>query len=144
MKRILFICKHNLFRSRVAEIFFNKLNENKEYQSSSAGIIRYYKRDLKNDSGYEAEKNIARRLFNIKLKVKSKSITSKILRKTNILIIVADDVPVEIFETEKSFSGKIIVWKIPDVKKKDKNKEIVARNTIKFIEKKIKDLVNNL
>jgi len=40
---ILFICKHNLFRSQVAENFFNKLNKNKKYKSDSAGIIKWDK-----------------------------------------------------------------------------------------------------
>lgn len=144
MKRILFVCKHNIFRSRISEIFFNKFNKNREYTAMSAGLISWRKKDLKNDKGYEAEKKVAKEEFNINLKVKSKPITSKLLKKTDILIVVADDVPSKIFETEKSFSGRIITWRIRDVKSKDKEKEKIARNTIKFIENKVKNLVDNL
>ena len=37
---ILFVCKHNMFRSRVAEAYFKKINRNKNIVADSAGIIR--------------------------------------------------------------------------------------------------------
>ena len=37
--KILFVCRHNRFRSKVAEAIFNKLNKNKEIQIESAGLI---------------------------------------------------------------------------------------------------------
>lgn len=143
MKKILFVCKHNIFRSRVAEMFFNKLNHNKNYNASSAGLIRWKKRDLKGVEGFLAEKKVAKK-HGLSLKVKSKSINSSILKKTDILIIVANDVPASIFKKERSFNGKLIVWSIKDVKQKDKNKELVAEKTINFIENKVKNLVDNL
>ncbi len=142
-KNILFVCKHNLFRSRVAEIIFKKLNQNKEYVASSAGLISWKKKDLRRDKGFLAE-NIVGKRFGINLKVKSKAINSSILKKTDLLVIVADDVPKAIFEHEKSFTGKVIVWKIRDVKSKDKDKEKVATKTIKFIYEKVKHFVETL
>ena len=143
MKKILFICKHNLFRSRVAEILFNRMNKNKNYMASSAGIILWNEKDLKGDSAYTAEKKVGKRM-GINLKVDSKPVTFSILRTTNLLIIVADDVPKSFLEIEKSFKGKMLVWKIPDVKSKDKNKEKAALKTINFIDKKVKELIKKL
>ena len=143
MKRVLFICKHNIFRSRIAEMLFNKFNKNKDYKASSAGLIRWKKRDLKGVKGFLAEKTVAKK-YGLNLKVKSKSINSSILKKTDLLVIVANDVPKSIFEKERSFNGKLIVWKITDVKPKDKDKELVAEKAIKFIENKVKNLVDNL
>ena len=142
-KRILFICKHNLFRSQVAESFFKKMNKNKEYIEDGAGIIKWNKKDLVGDKTYEIEKRVAKR-FGIKLGKKSKPLSSSLLKSTNILVIVADDVPGSIFRDEKIFRGKVIVWKTKDVKAHHKDKEKVATETIKFIENKVKGLVREL
>ena len=40
--KILFVCKHNMFRSKIAEACFNKLNKNKGFVASSAGLIQGY------------------------------------------------------------------------------------------------------
>lgn len=142
-KRILFVCKHNLFRSQFAEILFNKLNKNKKYTADSAGLIKWDKKDLAKDTAYKAERKVSKEK-GIKLKKDSKGLNSSLLRLTDILIIVADDVPPSIFKKDKSFNGKIIVWKIKDVKSKDKRKEKIALNSVKFIEKKVKELVKRL
>ena len=142
-KRILFICKHNVFRSQVAESIFNKLNKNKKYTADSAGLIKWDKKNLKGDTAYKAERKVSKEK-GIKLKKDSKGLNSSLLKSSDILVIVADDVPASIFKKDKSFGGKIIVWKIRDVKSKDKGKEKVALKSIKFIEKKVKNLVKNL
>ena len=142
-KRILFICKHNLFRSQVAESFFKKMNKNKKYIGDGAGIIKWDKKDLIGDKTYEIEKRVAKK-FGVELGKKSKPLSSNLLKKTNILIIVADDVPDSIFREEEIFRGKVIVWKTKDVKAHHKNKEKIATETIKFIENKVKVLVKEL
>ena len=142
-KRILFVCKHNIFRSQVAESLFNKLNKNKKYSADSAGIIKWDKKDLVGDNAYKIERKISTKM-GIRLKKKSKGLNSSLLKNTNIVVIVADDVAIEIFKKEKSFNGKIIVWKTRDVKSKDKIKEKVALKSIKFIEKKIKNFIKTL
>ena len=142
VKNILFICKHNIFRSRTAEEFFKKYNKNKKYNSDSAGIIKWDIKDLKNNIGYETEKKAVKN-FGINLRAKSKGLSSSLLKKTDILIIVADDVPISIF-SDTSFWGKIIVWKISDVKAIDKNKKEIALKTIEYIEDKVKNFVKNL
>lgn len=142
-KRILFICKHNVFRSQVAESLFNKLNKNKKYIADSAGLIKWNKKDLVGDITYKAEKKVSEKKM-IKLGKNSKGLNSSLLKSSDILVIVADDVPASIFKKEKSFDGKIIVWKTKDVKARHKRKEKVALKSIKFIEKKVKNLVKNL
>ena len=142
-KRILFICKHNLFRSQVAESFFKKMNKNKRYVGDGAGIIKWDKKNLIGDKTYKIEKRVAKK-FGVELGKKSKPLSSSLLKSTNILVIVADDVPSSMFKKEKLFKGKIIVWKTKDVKAHHKNKEKVATETIKFIEKKVKNFVKGL
>lgn len=142
VKQILFVCKHNIFRSRIAEEFFKVLNKNKNYRASSAGIIKWNNKDLKGDTGFDSEKRVAKE-FGINLKVKSRGLDSSILKTTDTLIVVADDVSLEIFR-DKSFKGKLIVWKVSDVKQRDKKKDIIARNAVEEIEKRIKNLVGRL
>ncbi|MBU2615912.1 MAG: hypothetical protein KKC19_02305 [Nanoarchaeota archaeon] len=142
VKRILFVCKHNIFRSRVAEELFKKLIRKKNYKARSAGVIRWDKRDLRKDGSFEAEKRVAKKK-GIKLSVKSRGLSSSLLKDTDIVVIVADDVSFEIFK-DKSFGGKLISWKIPDVKDEDKNKEKAALEIILLIEEKIKKFVRRL
>lgn len=103
---ILFVCKHNRFRSKVAEAFFKKYNKNKNYVVNSAGLFPgRYPLD-------ERQIKVANK-FGIKLSGKPKPITTDLLVKTDIGIIVADNVPPGIFEAEK-YGKKIIVWNIED------------------------------
>jgi protein-tyrosine-phosphatase len=143
VKKILFVCKHNILRSRVAEIFFKKFNKSKKYKAESAGLIKWDKRHLVGDKGYEAEK-IALRKLNLDFKPNSKGLSSSILKRIDILVIVADDVPPSIFRDEKAFDGKVVVWKIRDVKNKDKDKKKVAEDIIRHIEKKVREFVKEL
>ncbi len=143
MKNILFVCRHNIFRSKVAEKFFNKFNENKKYRAKSAGLFKWSKSALRGDVGYKAEKKIARE-FGINLDGASKGIDHDLLKESDIIVLVADDVDPSVFTHEEHFYGKLIVWKITDVKSKHKNKYDVALSSVKKIEKKVKDFIRRL
>ena len=109
--RVLFVCKHNKFRSKVAEAYFKQINKNKNIIASSAGIIRG------NLSSAERKALLVIKEFNINLKEKSQGLSIDLLRKQNLIIIVADDVPKIIFNKKEYINfktTKIIVWKIPD------------------------------
>lgn len=145
-KKVLFVCKHNIFRSKVAEAFFKKLNKNPNYYAESAGLIRWDYADTKDDLGFIAEKKVAKK-FGIDLKGNARSITSGLLRDASILVIVANNVPSKFFSgyiKEKLFNGKIIVWKIRDVSETDKNKEAIALASINSIKKKSENFVRSL
>ncbi|MBI5803728.1 hypothetical protein HY450_00625 [Candidatus Pacearchaeota archaeon] len=125
---ILFVCKHNRFRSKIAEGIFNKINKNKKHRAKSAGIIR---------GSYPLDKTevaVAKKL-GIKLSGKPRGLNKDLLRWHNIAIIAANDVPKSIFKDNERFGKKLIVWKIPDWKGDDK-KEIIK--IIKKIELKVK------
>ena len=125
---ILFICKYNRFRSKIAEAFFNKLNKNKNHKAKSAGIIR----------GSPISKEIidSAKDFGIVIKSKPKGLTTKLLKWQDMAIIVGDDIPKQIFKDNKKYDKKLIVWKIPDTasnKKKD-IKKIILQIKIKIIQ----------
>jgi len=132
-KNILFVCKHNRFRSKAAEAFFNKFNKNKEYRAMSAGL-------LPGEYPLDKEQVKIAREFGIKLNGKPKPITTELLRKIDIIVIVADDVPSEIFQSNK-YGRREEIWNIKDTVN-DNAEEI--REIISKIEKKIIAFVESL
>jgi len=106
--KILFICKYNRFRSQIAETYFRKINRDKTIKSYSAGII----------IGTPIAKNVKDigKKFGLKINGKPKSIREKLLKEIDLLIIVADNVPEQLFETK---TRKLIKWNIPDTSQGD-------------------------
>jgi len=129
VRRILFICKHNRFRSKVAEALFKKYNKNKKIKTDSAGINLDY---------LLVAKNVVKALkeFGINNVNKyPKKAVKKLVNDSDLIVIVADNVSRRIF---KEYKKRIIVWKISDTKQDD-YKGILKR--AKSIEKRIKNLV---
>jgi len=114
-RRILFICKYNRFRSKIAEALFNKLNKNNNFKTKSAGVIKGSLID-------EVQRKVGKRL-GVRIKGNPHGISTKLLRLSNIIIIVADDVPLSLFKGSRKYGKKLMVWKIPD-SKSDDEKEI--------------------
>lgn len=124
---ILFMCRANCFRSKIAEAYFNKINKNNNIKVNSAGIV----------SGYEQSENQIKicKEFGINIKGKSQGITKDLFIWADILIIVADDVPSEIFDYEKrnNIIKGIIRWNIKDAQNND---NIDIKRAIKQLMKK--------
>src|SRR4030042_803799 len=126
---ILFVCKYNVFRSKVAEAYFNKINKNKNIKAKSAGIIAGGSMGEKQRAAVEKAGLI--------LEGNSKGLNTKIMKWQNTTIIVADDVPHIIFNKNKKYGKRTIVWKISDKKIKE-GKDIPI--IIKKIKKKVEEL----
>ena len=128
---ILFVCRFNRTRSRIAEAYFNKINKNKNFRAQGAGLFKgspVGKEDIK----------LAKK-FGIDIKGKVQGISSKLLAWQTLTIIVADDVTPEIFNRNKKHGMKLLVWKIKDSQyQKDPDK------LVKDIIKKVDSLVKNL
>jgi protein-tyrosine-phosphatase len=131
-KRIIFICKFNRFRSQIAAGFFEKLKMNNKYVVASAGVIR----------GQPISKVVKEIASRYKLKLsKPKGLVREILNKQDVIVIVADDVPLAIFKNLKK-SGKIVkVWKVHDAKETSVSK---IKPSVHAIEEKVKKLVKEL
>jgi len=125
--KILFVCKHNRFRSQLSNGFFKKYNKNKKIISDSAGIF-------KGDSIPFNVKKIARE--NKILVGKPKSISEKLLRQIDWVVISADNVPASLF-TKKNIK-KVLVWRIPDTSQENFSE---IKRILKMIEKKVLELV---
>lgn len=130
--KILFVCKHNRFRSKVAEAFFNKLNKNKNYKAESAGIFKGFP---VSDSVISVGKKLG-----IRINKNTQGLREEFLSEYDIIIIVANNVPRKIFD-DKRRKRKVILWKIPDTNQN--NKEQISKIS-QQIGKKVKDFVKEL
>jgi len=128
---ILFICKWNRFRSRLAEAYFNKINKNKNIIADSAGLFqgRYPLDSLQVKIGKE---------FNLDIDGKPKAVSAELLYKTDVIIIVADDVPKEPFQIDKK---EVITFGIKD--EVNGNEENI-RKIVRLITDKVDSLILKL
>ncbi len=113
---ILFVCKYNRFRSRIAEAYFKKINKNPNIKVKSAGLF-------KGNPLSPLTVKIAKEMgLNIVGPVKG--ISSKVLAWQNITVVVADDVPPKVFDKNVEYGKKVIIFKIKDAKYNNK-KEVI-------------------
>lgn len=137
--KILFICKHNVFRSKVAEAYFKKINKNPFLKASSAGIIRGIGINKHQKQGVRAQRQVAKSL-GLNVRGKPRGLSVRLLKKQDLIILTADDIPLTIFNN-KEYVKKAIAWKIPDEQFNNKKN---IRRTIKLIMKKIRHLVKQM
>ncbi len=127
--KILFICKHNRFRGKIAEACFKKINKNKKIKVASAGVFK----------GIPVAKtviNIGKEL-GIKINKKTIGLREEYLNEFDIIVIVADNVPISLFKGAK----KIMKWNISDSSQNDKKS---IEKIMKEIFKKVKELNKRL
>jgi len=126
---ILFVCRHNRFRSKVAEALFKKYNKNKKIKVDSCGIDLDY---------ILVAKNVVKvlKIFGIKrVNRHPKKINDKLIERADLIVIVADNVSRRTF---KKYEKRVIVWKISDT---DQNNYKGILKRTKLIEKRIKKLI---
>ena len=131
--KILFVCKYNRFRSQVAETIFNSLNKNSKIESESLGLTLDPVRpfiakeviSLMKEKGYN-------------LKGKPTKATKELVKKYNLIVIVADNLGEEFFPEIKT---KRIKWKISDCPIQDIK---LTKKIINQIENKVKELIKTL
>ena len=128
---ILFVCRYNRFRSKIAEALFRKLNKDKKLKVKSAGIIKGTK--------ISAAINRSVREFGIKIDSEPRGLSSELLGWQDLVVVVADDVPLGLF---KGKEGKQVrVWKIKDTSEGNLKS---MREIIIKIQDKVKLLVKEL
>jgi protein-tyrosine-phosphatase len=133
--RILFVCKYNRFRSKVAEALFRKYcaDADLEVDTDSCGIV------IDESRPYVAEITkllLAQKKAHVKNDI-SKRVSSYLVSWADKIIIVADNVLMEgVFPKNKTE-----VWGIKDVS--ESNPLDVSR-IIEEIDKKVKELVSKI
>ncbi len=132
---ILFVCKYNRFRSRVAEAYFKKINKNKSIKTDSAGIFgNWYPLD-------PVQVKVAKN-YGIDITGKPQSLTYQKVNWADIIVIVANNVPKKIFRGEFMKKTKVIKFYIHDAT--HKNKEKTSEESVKSIIKNIDNLAKKL
>lgn len=130
---VLFVCKWNRFRSKAAEVIFEKLNKNPKFKVQSGGLFPGVPvtEDIIN-----AGKNIG-----VNISKSQQGLPHKLLMWSDYIILVADDVPESIFnEVVKNDGKKVLHWKIKDIEGVDvkKREKIMLQ-----LEEKIKSFLKN-
>jgi len=132
--RVLFICKHNRFRSKVAEVFF------KFYVKKKKLIHRAGSRGIKKDipSALTVVNIMRERGMEIRNKT-SKKIEKKDVGWADKIVIVANNVlKKDLEKIVGRVDKKIIVWKIRDT---DQNNIKEIKKIINNIEKRVREFV---
>ena len=120
---ILFICKYNRFRSRIAEIYFNQINKNPNVQAKSAGIIK--------GSSLDPLQQQVCKEQGIDISGSPQGLSTALLKWQNMIVLVADDVPPSFFEDNKKYGKELLIWKIPDAHANNTKEIQQIINTIK-------------
>jgi protein-tyrosine-phosphatase len=134
--KILFICKYNAFRSRIAEEYFKKINKNPKIKAISRGLLMGGKPD-------KEAVEIPKELLGINI-IKRKPLPVKIqeLVEADLIVVVANDIPKRIFDYQLiNLKKKLVIWKIKDEQKR--NKKNIKKITL-TIKKRIDKLNQKL
>jgi len=128
---ILFVCKHNRFRSKIAEAILKSL-KCKNIEVKSAGL----RKDLIRPYVCENVKIVLKQRGINKIDEAAREINDVDLRWADRIIIVADNVSADIFPKEKTE-----IWKIGDADESEIEKiKMIAGD----IERKVKELVKRV
>jgi protein-tyrosine-phosphatase len=137
--KIIFICKYNAFRSRIAEEYFKKINRNPRIETISRGFIYGGKADFE-------QFKLAKQMLGVDIyKRSSMQIKLDDLKNADKIIVVANDVPKVMFNYKGGeIYNKIAFWKIKDEQKGNKKniKRIILeiKNRIDKLNKKLEKI----
>ncbi len=125
---ILFVCRHNRFRSKVAEALFSKYNKNKNNKVKSCGV--------KHDLLYVDDnvKNVLLEYGIKKVDNTPRFIDNGLREWADRIVVVADNVTLD-------SSEKVEIWPVTDCEQSDKEG---IKIRVEEISKRIKELILRL
>lgn len=138
---LLFVCKYNVFRSKVAEAYFKKINKNKNIYVDSSGFIEANGLTKIDKITIRLQKRILNEK-GLSIGTKSKGLSMRLMSKQDLIIIISDDLPNIFTEDYLKKNLEVRIWEIKDVTPKD-YKENTGK-TIDSIMKKVEKLVEEL
>ena len=130
---ILFVCRHNIYRSRIAEEYMKKISK---HNIDSAGLIGSKGKVPKTQI-------ISSKKYGLNIPNKSKTMNVELLNKQDLVIVVADDVPDVFDHPIYNLKGKVIRWDIKDINH-NKNTQEENEEIINHIIKKCDELNKKL
>ena len=101
---ILFVSKYNTIRSKLAEAYFHKYNKLKQLNAQSAGVFR--------GGPTPAEVMEFARSHQLSLKTSQSGMSTHLLDKHDVVILVANDVPTSLFTKNNPHVKNFVVWNI--------------------------------
>lgn len=132
--KLLFVCKHNRFRSKVAEAIFNKQNKNKDIYSESRGFFMDGHRPYISENVIKVMKEKG---YSVGGTPKQADLNS--INNYDLIVVAANNLDIELLR--EKFKGKIIKWEIPDC---DESEVDRIKEIINMIEEKVKELIKIL
>lgn len=121
--KVLFVCKWNRFRSKIAEGYFNEMMLGSKHKVKSAGFI------FNLAIGEETIKIINKGGISL-VDLDTRGLDYELLDWADVIIIVADDVK-DIFHDEYVLQKEVIEWNVKDVPESDEEKMLASIETIK-------------
>jgi len=79
--------------------------------------------------------------FGLDIVGKVNGLSSAVIKNQNIVVVVADDVPSQVFDKSRKMGKKVLLWNIKDANYKDQKS---VKKVIKKIIKKVDDLNDEL
>jgi len=129
---ILFVCKANRFRSKVAEALFKKYHKSRDFKVKSAGVEINF---MNPTVPINVKKALAE--YNVEVENEiSQPMDDVLLRWPDLFVVVADNVSSDDFPEEK-----VERWEIKDA---DENSPEEIKAKIRKIDRKVKELVKRL
>ena len=131
--KVLFVCKGNVARSQMAEIFFNNLS--KKHKAISAGLTgeKYSSKFLKN---FPIVPSCMDEIGIDISHLKPKQLTKEMITNSDILVWMTEESPPNFVKPKK-----IIVWDVPNPKGESYEFHCKVRDQIK---KLVEDLVKDI
>ena len=129
--KILFICKYNRFRSKVAEAIFNKLNKSLNNQARSCGIV----------GGLVIDENLISlcKKQGVEISNPPQGLTHQLSMWADKIIVIEDRIPRELFSEEINNDKKQVeIWAISDLRIDEDERR---RGVIQEIRKRVKNLL---
>lgn len=128
--KVLFLCSSNVFRSQIAEAFFNKYSKNS--RAESAALIKPQNKmhpfviKAMKEENIDISKN------------KSKKVTDKMIDSADLIVLLNPDLK-QYFNKNK----KTLIWDIPDIVAKETDEHLYPEfiKTRNLIKGKIKELI---
>ncbi len=141
-KNILFVCKHNVFRSKTAEAYFNKINKNKNLKADSVRLIKLDWFDKNNTKVIDSQRKALEKK-EIYVKKGSKTLSAKLIRKQDLIIVISNNISDFFHDDYVKKNLEVRIWKIKDITSENYSGKSLI-HTIDSIMKKVENLVKEL
>jgi len=129
--KILFVCKYNRFRSKVAEGYLKSKVVDGNFSVASAGLIPSI-------NGMEKRELKVVNKFGIEIHGKPQGLNTRKIFASDLIVIVADNIPKRLFRFH-NHKLRVLKWRIKDFNPGESEEEI--EEIVKQIIKKVDRLV---